>query len=111
VAVYEKRAQFEFASISYPNFLDWQRDNRSLQSLAAFRPDDFSLTGLGEPQRLKGMMVSANFFPTLGVHPELGGGLDPGQDVLGGKPEAMISEGMWKTKFGSAPGVSAGPSG
>ena len=105
VAVYEKRAQFEFASISYPNFLDWQRDNRSLQSLAAFRPDDFSLTGLGEPQRLKGMMVSANFFPTLGVHPELGGGLDPDQDVLGGKPEAMISEGMWKTKFGSAPGV------
>jgi predicted permease len=105
VAVYEDRAQFEFASISYPNFEDWQRDNRSLQSLAAFRPDDFSLTGLGEPQRLKGMMVSANFFPTLGVNPVLGGGLDPEQDVLGGKPEAMISEGMWKTKFGSAPSV------
>ena len=105
VAVYENRAQFEFASISYPNFQDWQRDNQSLQSLAAFRPDDFSLTGLGEPQRLKGMMVSANFFPTLGVTPVLGGGLDPEQDIEGGKPEVMISEGIWKTKFGSAPGV------
>src|ERR1700722_2501448 len=102
VTLYEKRVQFEYGSISYPNFLDWQRDNRSLESIAAFRPDDFSLTGLGEPQRLNGMMVSANFFPTAGVSPALGRGLDPKQDVAGGKPEVMISAAMWKTKFGSA---------
>jgi predicted permease len=103
VAMYENRATFEFGSISYPNFLDWRRDNRSLQSVAAFRPDDFSLTGLGEPQRVKGMMVSANFFPTVGVNPALGRNLDPEQDIPGGKPEVMLSQGMWKTKFGSAP--------
>ncbi len=77
VVLYENRAHFEYGSISYPNFLDWQRDNRSFQSLAAFRPDDFSLTGLGEPQGVKGMMVSANFVPTLGVNPALGRNLDP----------------------------------
>jgi predicted permease len=105
VALYENRALFEYASISYPNFLDWQRDNETLQSIAAFRLDDFSLTGLGEPQRLKGMMVSANFFSTVGVSPALGRGFDPEQDVAGGKPEVMISAALWKTKFGSAPDV------
>jgi predicted permease len=105
VALYQHKPQFEYGSISYPNFLDWQRDNRAFQSLAAFRPTDFSLTGLGEAQRIDGIMVSANFFPTLGLNPVLGGNFDPQQDVLGGKPEVMISGGMWKTKFGSAPDV------
>jgi predicted permease len=105
VALYQHKPEFLYSSISYPNFLDWQRDNRTLQSLAAFRPDTFSLTGLGEPQRIDGIMVSANFFPTLGVNPVLGGEFDPQQDVLGGKPEVMISAGMWKTKFGSSPDV------
>ncbi len=105
VTLYQHKPQFEYSSISYPNFLDWQRDNQTFQSLAAFRPDDFSLTGLGEAQRIDGVMVSANFFPTLGVSPVLGGNFDAKQDVLGGKAEVMISAGMWKTKFGSAPDV------
>jgi predicted permease len=109
VTVYEHKPQFEYASISYPNFQDWQRDNQTLQSMAGFRPDDFSLTGLGEPQRIDGMMVSANFFSTLGVPPVLGNDFDGKQDVAGGKPEVMISAGMWKTKFGSAPDVIGKP--
>src|ERR1700675_821396 len=51
VTLYEHRPQFGKGSISYPNFLDWQRNNQTLQSLAAYRSDDFSLTGLGEPER------------------------------------------------------------
>jgi predicted permease len=105
VTLYQHKPQFEYGSISYPNFQDWQRDNQSFQSIAGFRDDDFSLTGLGESQRIDGVMVSANFFPTLGVNPVIGRNFDPQQDVLGGKPEVMISAGMWKTKFGSAPDV------
>jgi predicted permease len=103
VTLYQHKPAFEYGSISYPNFQNWQRDNQSFQSIAGFRNDDFSLTELGEPQRINGVMVSANFFPTLGVNPVIGRDLDPQQDVLGGKPEVMISAGMWKTKFGSAP--------
>jgi predicted permease len=105
VTLYQHKPAFEYGSISYPNFQDWQRDNQSFQSIAGFRDDDFSLTGLGESQRIDGVMVSANFFPTLGVNPVIGRNFDPQQDVLGGKPEVMISAGMWKTKFGSAPDV------
>src|SRR6202050_2972814 len=105
VTLYQHKPQFEYGSISYPNFLDWQRDNQTFQSVAAYRPDDFSLSGLGEPQRINGVMVSANFFPTLGVNPVIGRDFDPQQDVHGGKPEVMISAGMWKSKFGAAPDV------
>ncbi|MGC1638803.1 MAG: hypothetical protein WA744_25330, partial [Candidatus Acidiferrales bacterium] len=42
VALYESRVQFVRASISYPNFLDWQRENHTFSSLAAFRQDDFN---------------------------------------------------------------------
>jgi len=105
VALYQHKPEFQYSSISYPNFLDWQRDNQTFQSVAAFRPDDFSLTGLGEPERVNAVMVSASFFPTLGVNPVLGRDFDPQQDVLGGKPEVMISAGMWKSKFGAAPDV------
>jgi hypothetical protein len=69
VAVYAKTATFEESSISYPNFLDWQKDNHSFAELGAFRSDDFNLTGVGEPERLHTHMVSAEFFPAYGTHP------------------------------------------
>src|SRR5260370_23472790 len=48
VALYANRVHLERASISYPNFLDWQRENHTFVSMAAFRPDDFNLTGAGQ---------------------------------------------------------------
>ncbi len=105
VAVYAKNAGFERSSISYPNFLDWVRDNQSFSLLAAFRPDSFNLTGVGEPQRLATDMVSASFFPILGVKPVLGRYFFEQEDTLGGAPVAMISEGLWKHKFASAPDI------
>src|SRR5216683_5717490 len=41
VSLYTNRLQFERASVSYPNFLDWQRQQTSFTSLAVFRHDDF----------------------------------------------------------------------
>ncbi|MDE3110420.1 MAG: ABC transporter permease, partial [Acidobacteriota bacterium] len=59
VAVYAKNKAFDHSSISYPNFLDWARDQHSFSALAAYRGDDFNLTGMGEPQYVSGEMVSA----------------------------------------------------
>src|SRR5713101_2390063 len=58
VALYANRVQFERASISYPNFLDWQRENHTFISMAAFRPDDFNLTGVSAAEHIRGEMVS-----------------------------------------------------
>ncbi|MGH9683808.1 MAG: ABC transporter permease [Candidatus Acidiferrales bacterium] len=102
VKIYSKTTQWDEASISYPNFLDWLHDNRSFTSMAAFRGDDFNLTGSGEPERLRGFMISASLFDILGVHPVLGRTFRPEEDQVGAGPVVMISGGLWKRKFGSA---------
>ena len=72
LAVYSKTGTFQESSISYPNFLDWQKDNHSFAALSAFRSDDYNMVGAGEPERVHIHMISAEFFPALGLPPLLG---------------------------------------
>jgi len=72
VSMFEETQNFAKGSISYPNFLDWQRDNRSFEAMAAYRGTDGSITGVGQPENVRAQRVSANFFPILGVNPILG---------------------------------------
>src|SRR5580692_3199110 len=72
VAVYAKTVDFERSSISYPNFLDWRKDSHSFSALSAARSEEYNLTGAGEPERLHGHMISADFFSALGVNLSLG---------------------------------------
>ena len=69
VVISEKTANFESSSISYPNFLDWQRTNSSFASIAAYKEDDYSITGAGEAERVRVGTVSKGFFEILGVSP------------------------------------------
>jgi len=105
VVLSEKSANFESMSISYPNFLDWQRSNSSFASLAAYRNDDFSITGSGEAERVRVGMVSASFFEMLGVNPSRGRLFSADDDRLGSSPVVLISAGLWQRKFGSAPDI------
>jgi predicted permease len=105
VALYAKSKEFSRSSISYPNFLDWQRENRSFTALAAFRADNLNLTGVGDPERLRTEMISATFFPILGVKPVVGRVFSEQEDQLGGAPVIIISEGLWRRKFGGSPDV------
>jgi len=105
IALFEHRLEFERASISYPNFLDWQRENRTFDALAAFRPDDFSLTGAGQAEKVHADMVSAEFFSILGVRLAAGREFSHDEDREGAGPVAVITSGFWKRKFGSAPDI------
>ena len=105
VVLSEKTVNFESSSISYPNFLDWQRSNSAFASMAAYRSDDFSITGSGEAERVRVGMISAGFFEILGVNPVRGRLFASEEDHLNGAPVAIISAGLWQRKFGSAPGI------
>ena len=102
VALYSRAKEFNKFSISYPNFLDWSRQNHSFSSMAAFRGETFTMTGTGEPERLDANMVSATFFPLLGVNPIIGRNFEQTEDQLGAARAALIGEGLWRRKFGAA---------
>ena len=105
VSIFTKMPNFENASISYPNFEDWRRMNRTFSDMAAYRSAGISLTGAGEPERLHGGMISAGFFEILGVNPLLGRTFSRDEDRLGANPTVMITEGLWKRKYGSDPKI------
>jgi predicted permease len=105
VALYARDQNFENSTFSYPNFLDWRRENRSFAFLAAYHPDDFTLTGAGESEHLPGERISAGFFDLLGVKPLLGRVFAADDDRIGGAPVVLLSEGFWRRRFGSAPTI------
>ena len=105
VVLFESKPNFKEGSISYPNFLDWHRGNHAFSSIAAYRPDSFSLTGDREPQQVQGKMVSADFFSILGVNPLMGRAFTAQEDQLGAGRVVLISSGFWKRKLGSSPDV------
>jgi predicted permease len=100
VSMFQEIPNFKNGSISYPNFTDWRRMNTTFAGMAAYRSTGFNLSGNGEPERLHGEMISAGFFEILGVNPIMGRTFTVDEDRLGANPTAMITEGLWKRKFG-----------
>ena len=100
VALYEQNSGIPEAPISYLNFLDWQRQSKTFSSMALYRHEDFNLTGAARPMRVNGLMISATFLSTLGVHPSLGRDFTSGDDRLGAPPVVLLSDGFWHQRFG-----------
>lgn len=102
VALHESKPNFDKGSISYPNFLDWQKDNHTFSSMAVARRYAFVLTGRGEAEQVNGEFVSGSFFPVLGVNPILGRTFTLAEEQGGAAPVALISEELWRRKFSSS---------
>jgi putative ABC transport system permease protein len=91
--------------VSPADFLDWRRMNQSFAHIAAATPADVSLTGDGEPVQISAAVVSAGFFDVFGVRPEIGRTFQPGDEVLGQHRFVILSNGLWKTRFGGEASV------
>ena len=105
MVLFHERPNFSEGSVSYLNFLDWQRENHSFEAMAAYGSNPFSITSVGEPENVHGQMISSTFFPIFGINPLLGRNFSADEDRLGANPTLMISEGLWKRKFGSDPEI------
>ena len=105
VAVYGQSPGFEHAPMAYPNFLDFQRAAQTFASMAMYRNQDYNFTGQGEPERVTGYMISADFFSVLGVAPLAGRNFRSDDDRPGVAPVALLDGGFWKRRFGSSPEV------
>ena len=91
--------------LSVADFLDWRAQNQVFQDVAAYTDNWFSLTGNREPQRLKGVWVTAGFFSTLGATPLLGRTFSAGEDAADHEPLVILSERTWQQSFGSDPQI------
>jgi putative ABC transport system permease protein len=91
---------------SQPNFLDWRAQSVSFERLAASTTRPLNLTGGGEAERIPGMAVTHDFFPMLGVRPEIGRGFLPEEDAPGhGERVVLMTHGLWQRRFGGDPGI------
>ena len=96
----------EVGGVSYPDFLDWRKQNTVFQNLATFNIRGLALSGDGTPVRLRGAMVSADLFPLLGIAPSMGRWFTPSEDLpgaAGGANAVILSHQTWQSYFHSDP--------
>ena len=100
-----KPGDFPFP-FTYPDFEVMRNGQQSFAGIAACGFAQMSLTGRGKPERISGMVASANYFDVLGVRPVLGRAFLPEEDATpGGAPVAVISYRLWQTRFGANPDI------
>ena len=88
------------AQVSYPDYLDWKKTAKSVQSFAAYSGDAFTLAGNGEPKNIFAEQVTPNFFATLGVKPALGRDFVEGEMQSDGPHVAIVTNAFWHTELG-----------
>jgi putative ABC transport system permease protein len=93
---------------SAPDFAAFRERAQSFDAIAAYRSVEYELSGVDQPERIQAVRVSAAFCNVLGVNPALGRPFTEDEDA-GRKPVAIISDGLWRRKFGTAPGVVGQP--
>ncbi|HEY6253191.1 MAG TPA: ABC transporter permease [Candidatus Angelobacter sp.] len=91
---------------SPPDFRTLREQNRSFTSLSAFYGTSVNLTGLQEPERLAGRIVSAEYFSTLGVQPFLGRNFLPGEEKWDSHRVVIVSYGFWRSHLNADPHIS-----
>ena len=97
--------RFHMDTVFSPDFVAARRQTKSFAELAAFVERDQNLTEAGEPARTSYANVTANFFPMLGVVPQLGRGFSGDEDRPGGPSVVMLSDRLWRRKFNADPRV------
>ena len=90
---------------SGPDLIDLRHRSRLLQNIGATWVGRAALTGTGEPEQIKVGRSTANFLPALGVPPAKGRWFIPQDEVEGAAPVMIISDGLWRRRFGADPQI------
>jgi len=86
--------------LSAPEFVDVQQQVQSFESVAAYTTQGFNLSGIGEPERIRGALVSASLFPTLKVQSALGRIFLREEDKFEHDRVVVLSHALWQRRFG-----------
>ncbi len=89
-----------YGGSSYPDYVDFRDQSDVFENLAAADQTVLNATGETEAERLRGAVVTTNFFDVLGVKAQLGRTLRPSDDQA-----VVISDGLWQRRFNANPAI------
>jgi putative ABC transport system permease protein len=90
------------SSMSFPDIVDWQQQSKSFEQIAAYFSNGMFLTAGDETERVRGAMVSAEFFPLFKTNPISGRTLQEADMGAGAEPVIVISHALWQRRFGGS---------
>src|SRR3954469_7082529 len=105
INIRERTPTFPGGSVSYPNFLDWRAAQQSFTDISLFRRESYNVStpkGGIAPERIGGGRAMFNFLTVLGVAPQLGRDFTEAEDVPNGPKVALISDKLWRKRFGAS---------
>ncbi|MEA2562497.1 MAG: hypothetical protein QOH06_4001 [Acidobacteriota bacterium] len=91
--------------VSFPEYVDWKRSSEVFAEVGGYFTTTVALTGQGEPEMLQAVRMSANLPGMLGIRPRLGRVFAPGEEARSAERVVMLSEGLWRRRFGGAPDI------
>jgi putative ABC transport system permease protein len=101
VYLWETRENKQPGDVSPGAFMNWRDQSSSLEGVSAIREASANLTGTGQPERINGLRVSANFLSILRERPEVGRGFFSEEERVGGGDKVVVlSHGLWQRRFG-----------
>ncbi len=92
--------QYPVLPVNARHALTWREQSKAFEQITASSHREFTLTGSGGPERVRGARVCANFFSVLGARPGLGREFRPDEDEPGRDRVVMIGEELWRRRLG-----------
>jgi putative ABC transport system permease protein len=105
VAIQEVDREGKQGQVTGPNFLDWRTQNTVFEHLAALKRTNANLSLADQAERIELAQTSANFFDVFGVKAQFGRLFVPGDEQAGHAPVAVLSDALWRRKFGADPNI------
>lgn len=106
VSVEARHVSGKNSGTGYMDFLDWRQQNSTFEAMAILpETGEYTLTGLGTPQRIIGGVTTADFWRVLEVRPAIGRFLTKEDEARGAAPVAVLTYAAWRQRFGANPAV------
>ena len=87
-------------TVAAANLIDYRKRTNAFEALAGVESTRMNLTGNGPPERLSGERVTANYFSTLSVTPEIGRTFTAQEDSPEGDAVVVVSHNFWQRRLG-----------
>ena len=97
----ERNGRGQVMSVAWPNYQDWVAQSSSFADLGLYRNMAVNLTGIDRAERLNGALVSSSVFATTGIPAARGRTFAAADDLPTASRIAIISERLWRTRFGA----------